>query len=64
MSQPQTMVDMDEALREAIERADRVEQEVARLKGHVESSETVETTERWRSGAAQGFDDDPSAGLA
>ena len=44
MSQPETMVDMDEALREANERADRAEQEVARLKGHVESSETVETT--------------------
>jgi hypothetical protein len=44
MSQRETMVDMDEALREAIERADRAEQEVARLKGHVESAETVETT--------------------
>ena len=36
MSQRETMVDMDEALREANERADRAEQEVARLKGHVE----------------------------
>jgi hypothetical protein len=44
MSQRETMVDRDEALREAIERADRAEQEVARLKGHVESAETVETT--------------------
>ena len=44
MSQPETMVDMDEALREANERADRAEQEVARLKGHAESPETVETT--------------------
>jgi hypothetical protein len=44
MSQPETMVDVDEALRLANERADRAEQEVARLKGHPESPETVETT--------------------
>src|ERR1700734_2985704 len=44
MSQRETMVDMDEALREANERADRAEQEVARLKGHAESPEAVETT--------------------
>jgi hypothetical protein len=44
MSQRETMVDMDEALREANERADRAEQEVARLKGHAKSLETVETT--------------------
>lgn len=44
MSQPETMVDMGEALRLANERADRAEQEVARLKGHAESPETVETT--------------------
>src|ERR1700691_717889 len=43
MSQRETMVDMDEALREANERADRAEQEVARLKGHAESPEAVET---------------------
>ena len=41
----QTMVDMDEALREAIERASRVEQEVARLRGHADSPETVEATD-------------------
>src|SRR5277367_6442297 len=44
MSQPETMVDVDEALREANERANRAEREVARLKGHGESLETVETT--------------------
>lgn len=44
MSQRETMVDMDEALREANERADRAEKEVARLKGQTESAETVETT--------------------
>jgi hypothetical protein len=44
MSQRETMVDMDEALREAIERADRAEEEVARLKGHVDSPETALTT--------------------
>jgi len=43
MSQPETMVDMDEALREANERADRAEQELARLKGQVESAEPVDT---------------------
>lgn len=43
MSQPETMVDVDEALREANERADRAEREVARLKGHAENSEIVET---------------------
>ena len=32
MSQRETMVDMDEALREANERADRAEQEVGTLK--------------------------------
>ena len=44
MSQRETMVDMDEALREANERADRAEKEVARLKGHAENAEAVETT--------------------
>lgn len=43
MSQRETMVDMDEALREANERADRAEQELARLTGHAESPEPVET---------------------
>jgi hypothetical protein len=43
MSQRETMVDMDEALRQANERADRAEQEVSRLKGQVESAEPVDT---------------------
>ena len=44
MSQREMVVDKDEALREANERADRAEREIARLKGRVESRETVETT--------------------
>jgi hypothetical protein len=44
MSQRETVVDRDEALREANERADRAEQEVARLKSNEESPETIEPT--------------------
>jgi hypothetical protein len=41
MSKQETLLDKDAALREATERAERAEQEVARLKGHTENREQL-----------------------
>jgi hypothetical protein len=44
MSKQETLLDTDAALREATERAERAEQELARLKGHIESRDRVLAT--------------------
>jgi hypothetical protein len=44
MSKQETLLDRDAALREATERAERAEQELARLKGHTESRDRVPAT--------------------
>ena len=45
MSKQQSVLDTDAALREATERAERAEQEVARLKGNTENHDRVVATE-------------------
>jgi hypothetical protein len=45
MSEQETLLGKDVALREATERAERAEQEVARLKGHTESRDDVREAE-------------------
>jgi hypothetical protein len=45
MSEQQTLWDKDAALREATTRAERAEQEVARMKGHTETRDQMQSTE-------------------
>jgi hypothetical protein len=45
MSKQETVLDKDAALRDATERAERAEQEVARLKGHTENRDEIQAAD-------------------